>query len=431
MAGYYESTGELDKAIDAYRLAIANYPRDWGFHNDLSTLLIDLGQFEEGLQEGQAAARLQPNVEEPPYRRQLDAYMCLDRLGEAKKVAETVRKLGIGGARIHQRFLEMAYIEGDQAAAARETQWYAGKPEEYLSFGLQAANRNVLGQRRSRANCTSEPRRRRCAGGSGTSRRDSTKPMREPTRCRVIAGPCAVWGVRHWRWRCAAIRPKRRSSPGRLRSSFQTEPSGMQCNYPRFALRSQLQRDQPAKAVELLASASPYERAYPGVPYLRGLAYLRLHKGAEAAAEFQKILDHKGASWGSTWLYPNWGLYYSISYLGLARGSALAGDTAKARKRLPGLLRTVEGRRPRHPDPPASQGGIREVAVRCRYRRITSNVGFGKGLSARTILPFVTSQMLPLSPSHVESFVCESFNIADTQTAPAMSWRYNWFDIFP
>jgi hypothetical protein len=88
---------------------------------------------------------------------------------------------------------------------------------------------------------------------------------------------------------------------------------------------------QPAKAVELLASASPYERAYPETVYLRGLAYLRLRKGVEAATEFQKILDHKGASWGSTWLYPNWGLYYSISY-GLARGVALAGDTAKARK---------------------------------------------------------------------------------------------------
>ena len=84
--------------------------------------------------------------------------------------------------------------------------------------------------------------------------------------------------------------------------------------------------------MELLASASPYERAYPEAVYLRGLAYLRLQKGAEAAAEFQKILDHKGASWGSTWRYPNWGLYYSISYLGLARASALAGDTAKARK---------------------------------------------------------------------------------------------------
>jgi hypothetical protein len=65
-----------------------------------------------------------------------------------------------------------------------------------------------------------------------------------------------------------------------------------------------LKRDQPAKAVELLASASPYERAYPEAVYLRGLAYLGLREGAEAAAEFEKILDHKGANWGSAWQHP-------------------------------------------------------------------------------------------------------------------------------
>jgi tetratricopeptide (TPR) repeat protein len=93
-----------------------------------------------------------------------------------------------------------------------------------------------------------------------------------------------------------------------------------------------LKRDRPAESVELLASASPYERSYIEASYLRGLAYLRLHKGAEAAAEFRKIVDHKGANWGATWVHPNWGLYYSLSYLGLARASALAGDDAKARK---------------------------------------------------------------------------------------------------
>ena len=92
-AGYYESTGELDKAIDAYRAGIGNYPRIWGFHNNLSENYISLGQFEEGLKEGQAAVQLQPNAE-PPYRRLLDAYMCLDRLDEAKKVAESVRSTG-------------------------------------------------------------------------------------------------------------------------------------------------------------------------------------------------------------------------------------------------------------------------------------------------------------------------------------------------
>jgi tetratricopeptide (TPR) repeat protein len=119
---YYEYNGEADKAVDAYRLAIRNYPRDWGFQNDLSEQLINLSQFEEGLKAGQEALRLLPQTE-PAYRRLLDAYMCLDRLSDAKELAPKVRALGIDGARIHQRFLEMAYIEGDQAAAT-EIQWY-------------------------------------------------------------------------------------------------------------------------------------------------------------------------------------------------------------------------------------------------------------------------------------------------------------------
>ena len=146
-SGYYESTGELDKAMDAYRRGSENYPRVWGFPNNLSQNLINLGEFEEGLKQGQAANELQPNAE-PPYRRLLDAYICLDRLDEARKAAEQARLQGINGARIHQRFLEMAYVEDDQAAVSREVQWYAGKPEEYLSLGLQAAHLNVLGRRR-------------------------------------------------------------------------------------------------------------------------------------------------------------------------------------------------------------------------------------------------------------------------------------------
>ena len=56
------------------------------------------------------------------------------------------------------------------------------------------------------------------------------------------------------------------------------------------------------------------------------------HPNIWAAAEFQKIVDHKGANWGATWIHPYWGQFYSLSYLGMARGSALAGDTAKAKK---------------------------------------------------------------------------------------------------
>ncbi len=49
--------------------------------------------------------------------------------------------------------------------------------------------------------------------------------------------------------------------------------------------------------LEQLQAVAPYERAYPFANYLRGLVYLGMKEGPEAAAEFQKILDHPGSNW--------------------------------------------------------------------------------------------------------------------------------------
>jgi serine/threonine protein kinase/tetratricopeptide (TPR) repeat protein len=327
---YAYSTGEYDKAMDAYRLGIANYPRDWGAPNNLSEYLMNVGAFEEALKEGQIANQLQPDAE-PPYRKLMDGYMVLDRPDEAKKVADKLRMLGIGGARIHQRFLEMAYIEDNQAAIDREIQWYAGRPEEYLSFGLQAAYRNTLGQRRE----SSKLYKRAAETALHRGLTDVAAEFEEAdARADVLSGNCET---AHRLGRPAlalalcgdAARAKRLAADTSKRLPNGTLWNNVQLPGIRAAI--EIQRGQPANAVELLKSAMPYERAYPEVIYLRGLAYLHLHKGAEAAAEFRNILDHKGTSWGSTWRFPNWGLYYSISYLGLARGSALAGDQAKAK----------------------------------------------------------------------------------------------------
>jgi len=60
---------------------------------------------------------------------------------------------------------------------------------------------------------------------------------------------------------------------------------------------------------------------YPA--YVRGEAYLPLHQGSQAAAEYQKILDH-----GDILLNC---LIGALAHLGLGRAYTLQGDTIKAR----------------------------------------------------------------------------------------------------
>ena len=327
----YTTTGESDKAIEAYQVGIRDYPRWWGLRNNLSTLLIDLGRYEDALKEGLEASRLQADAE-PPYRRQLDAYICLDRLPEARQLEQKLQTQGIGGARIHQRFLEMAFIEDDQAAISREIHWFQGKPEEFLSFGLQAANLNVHGQRAQSHALFQKAK-------SAALRRgllDTAAGFDEAdARADALAGNCQTVRRLGRPSIALAICGDAVRAEKLAEETSKAFPKGTIWNtvqLPGIRAAIALNHDQPAESVKLLASALPYERAYLEVIYLRGLAYLRMKKGAEAADEFRKITDHEGASWASAWRDPYWGQFYSLSWLGVARGSAVAGDVVNAQK---------------------------------------------------------------------------------------------------
>ena len=98
-----------------------------------------------------------------------------------------------------------------------------------------------------------------------------------------------------------------------------------------------LNHRQPSKAVELLQTAIPYELGIPTEggseflvgagnlypAYVRGLAYLAAHQGSEAAAEFQKILDHRGIV-GSDPIG-------ALAQLQIGRAYVVSGDQAKAK----------------------------------------------------------------------------------------------------
>jgi DNA-binding winged helix-turn-helix (wHTH) protein/tetratricopeptide (TPR) repeat protein len=324
-AYYYRFTGELDKELDAWQLAARNYPRNWGPHNQISVTRIDMGQFEEGLKEGEEAARLEPAVE-PPWRRQLDALMCLNRLPEAEALATKVRAAGINGSRIHQRFLELAYLQDDHASIDREIQWFSGKPEEYLSLGLQAAYLNMHGER---AESSKEYQRAAEASrrlGLGYVADDFEEA---DARADALAGNCQ--SVRHHGRSALAL-----ALCGETAKAEELAAATSKL-FPNGTIWNAVQLPEieasiaPSKGIELLASALPYERAYPDAVYVRGVVYLQMKRGAEAATEFKKIADHEGASWGATWVHPYWGQYYAMSYLGMARGYALAGDTTQAK----------------------------------------------------------------------------------------------------
>ena len=90
----------------------------------------------------------------------------------------------------------------------------------------------------------------------------------------------------------------------------------------------ELKQGHAASAVEILQPARQFELAsgdfaFMSPTYTRGLAYLQLGKGPEAAAEFQKMLDHRGVVLNF--------VTGALADLQLGRAYALSGDTAEAK----------------------------------------------------------------------------------------------------
>ena len=106
-------------------------------------------------------------------------------------------------------------------------------------------------------------------------------------------------------------------------------------NYPESTILQQMYRPEietleaienhnGSGALAALEGARSYDFGWEfTLPYVRGLAYLAAGQGLQAAAEFQKIIDHPGV-WPSSPVH-------NLAHLGLARAYAIAGDKAKAR----------------------------------------------------------------------------------------------------
>ena len=97
--------------------------------------------------------------------------------------------------------------------------------------------------------------------------------------------------------------------------------------------------------------AKRYEFTVASCILTRGRTYLALKRGEEAAAEFQKILDHRGIT--GMWVE------YPAAMVGLARAKVLMGDEAGARKSYQDFLAMWKGA---DPDIPLLQEAKSEYA---------------------------------------------------------------------
>src|SRR5262249_1793295 len=97
---------------------------------------------------------------------------------------------------------------------------------------------------------------------------------------------------------------------------------------PTIEAEIELHGGSTTKAIDLLQPATTYEFGIPPPlqlgtlypAYVRGVAYLKAKQATQAQAEFQKVIDHRGA----TINFP----LGSLAHLQLARTYAMAGDSA-------------------------------------------------------------------------------------------------------
>ena len=334
----------MDKEIDAYELATANYPHRWGgLYNQLSLIHIDMGLLKRYWVKAHLTS-IGTHCQSLP-----DPRRGIGRIISAW-IASLRRKCG--------RWELMVWMSGnvssnwpmlrmDNCFFAREIQWFAGKPEDYLSFGLQAANLEPARERReSHKLGTSGPPTLRRLG-----LRYVADEYEEPhARADALAGNCqtvrrlgrpeilffSVWRKRPQRQKLAA---ETFENPTKL------EPSGMPVQLPERQAMIALQRDEPAKSVALLASASPYERAYPDAIYVRGLAYLLMIKARKEPLSFRKLWTTRTRTAERPGSPPiGTGLFTLVSGNGprlCARGRHFECEMS-----VPGFLRTLERCRP-------------------------------------------------------------------------------------
>jgi tetratricopeptide (TPR) repeat protein len=336
---YLGETEELEKAAQTAELWQQTYPRDFTAYQRLGGIYAGVGNWEKALEADREALRLEPNYLNN-YLNLGDAYTALNRLEEAEAVHKQVdeRKLQNEWVLLYRYYL--AFLKGNAAQMVQLASAAMGKPgTEDSLLGAQADTEGWYGKLKNARELTrkamdsaqqNDAKERAAAYRAMAALREVESGNREQARAEANAA-LKLAPNRDMRAISALALARAGGTvmaeklAAELDKSFPLDTLVQRYWLPTIRAAVALEHKDPNGAVELLQVAGAIElgegRLLP--VYLRGEAYLMLHDGSRAAAEFQKFIDHRGLVRNFPW--------GALARLGLARAYALQGDKAKAR----------------------------------------------------------------------------------------------------
>jgi eukaryotic-like serine/threonine-protein kinase len=344
LAHYYgEATGEIDKESEVYERWNATYPRDTLPLDNLGLNYNAVGLFEKTIQVSSEALRLDPK-DDYAYQNLANAYVNVNRYDEAKNLAEQALAQKADSFGTHAAMFKVAFIRGDQVGMQKEfagprrpsdapnilflkgeTEVFHGKDRlAHESWQRAISEAERLGLKGAASEIRASKALADAAlGYSDIARKEISEILPQPEdrdiRVRTALALAQIGDTQ-----------KAQKMAEDLGRDFPQDTLVIAFGLPTVRALADLKKDHAAESIAALEPAGKYELgAPPGslAPYwpiyIRGQAFLRMQDGAKAAAEFQKVLDHRGAL--------AFNVLYPLTHLELGRAYVQQGDTTKAR----------------------------------------------------------------------------------------------------
>jgi len=343
-ADYYQNvSGELGKAVQANQEFIEIFhPRRSGAYARIGNAFVGQGQYEKAAESYRQSLRLAPDSV-APYTDLGNSLLSLQRLDEARQIIHEAQARKLDDYIFHNALYALAFLGSDSAAMAEQQQWYAGKPEENQGLSLASdteAYGGHLGKARELTKRAVDSAIRADSKENGAIWQENAAieqaAFGKPAEARQSAAEAlklvpTSQGVEveaALAFAMAGDTPKAESLAQDLGKRFPLDTQMQSLWLPAIQAQLALDKKNPAAALNALQAVSPIELGQIDFVanmsclyhvYVRGEAYLRAGQGKEAAAEFQKIIDHSGIVW-NCWTG-------ALAHLGVARANALQART--------------------------------------------------------------------------------------------------------